>query len=307
MFALDHIHYSRWLPVHIRDMMSLSEKHPEVLAKFHAGKFVIHKTSKKFSAMAIDQCHEQNNATFKESGGAIGLTTDPVALRRWMVAGPEVARIVTEFEQYAIKAQDASKQLHHEQYLSVQCAFQKDVQSLIAVFEEFGNPFLEKSQDLMVLDTRDIMDSSVRETVLQIEALGEDQYAKFIEERLVKCEKHLTEQITKNKLALFSNPSLKCHCTKQQIQVTALKNDCNLFSRLYISCQTRDGDLDRFFAHENQATPPSLSIGGKIRPSAKSDLLHYLELKENQLLQAPVVDAKFLDGAAVVYKCFILE
>ena len=54
----------------------------------------------------------------------------------------------------------------------------------------------------MVLDTRDIIDSSVRETVLQIEVLGEDQYAKFIEERLVKCEKHLTEPITKNKLAL---------------------------------------------------------------------------------------------------------
>lgn len=36
------------------------------------------------------------NATVKESRGAIKLTTDPVALRRWMVAGPEVARIVTE-------------------------------------------------------------------------------------------------------------------------------------------------------------------------------------------------------------------
>ena len=43
-----------------------------------------------------------------------------------------------------------------------------------------------------------------------------------------------------------------------------------------------------------------MSIGGKIRPSAKSDLLHCLELKDKQLLQAPVVDAKFLDGAAVV-------
>ena len=279
MFALDHVHYSRWLPVHIRDMMALSEKHPEIAAEFHAGKFVIHKTSNKFSAMAIDQCHEQNNATVKGSGGAIGLTTDPSALRRWMVAGPEVARIIVEFEDHANITQEVDKHLHHEQYCSAQQKFQKDVSSLITVFEEFGNPFLEKGQDLLVLDTRDIMDKSVGKTVQEIEAIGEDQYKVFIEERLEKCEKPITEPIIKNKLALFSRTTVK-HSTRQQNQITTLKNDCSLFSRLYISCQNRDGDLDTFFAHENQATPPSLSLEGKIRPSAKSDLLHCLELCE---------------------------
>ena len=53
VFAFDHTHYSRWLPVHIRDMMSLSDKHPEILAEFSTGKFVVHKTRNKFSAMAI--------------------------------------------------------------------------------------------------------------------------------------------------------------------------------------------------------------------------------------------------------------
>ena len=113
LFALDHVHYSRWLPIHIRDMMSLTNKHPEILDEFQAGKFVIHKTISilKFSAMARDQYHEQNNATVKESGGAVGLTTDPSALRRWMVAGPEVAQIVTEYEQYALMTPRA---LRHE-------------------------------------------------------------------------------------------------------------------------------------------------------------------------------------------------
>ena len=76
-FALDHTHYSRWLSVHIRDMMMLSEKQPGVLTAFKAGKFVIYRTSNKFSAMAIDQCHEQNNPPVKGSGGAIGLTRNP--------------------------------------------------------------------------------------------------------------------------------------------------------------------------------------------------------------------------------------
>lgn len=164
-----------------------------------------------------------------------------------------------------MKAQDFIKQLQH---LNVQCVFQRNVQSLIPVFEELGNPIFEKSQYLMILDTRNIVESS-----------GENQYTMFIEERLVK---KITKPITKNRLALFSNPSVKHHPTKQLIQVIQLKNDCNLLSRLYIhvSCQTRDRNLDRFFTHENQANPTSLSIGGKIRSSAKSDLLHCFQMKE---------------------------
>lgn len=46
-----------------------------------------------FSSIPIDQAHEQNNACIKGDGGAVGLTDNPSALRRWMVAGPEVARV----------------------------------------------------------------------------------------------------------------------------------------------------------------------------------------------------------------------
>ena len=47
--------------------------------------------------MAIDQAHEQSNAVVKGDGGAIGLTEDSAALRRWMIAGPEISRLVGEF------------------------------------------------------------------------------------------------------------------------------------------------------------------------------------------------------------------
>jgi predicted DsbA family dithiol-disulfide isomerase len=195
-------------------MLSLSEKHPEIFEEFHAGKFVVHKTSNKFSAMAIDQCHEQNNATVKES---IGLTSNPSALRRWMVAGPEVARVVTEFEHFATGGQDDQAHLHHDQRPGVQTAFAKDVSALAAAFRELGNPFLEKSQDLLVLDTRDIADTSVIESVRKVEALGEEQYQVFVKERLDKCEKPITEVITKNKLPLFRNQSVQRHSSRQKM------------------------------------------------------------------------------------------
>ena len=69
---------------------------------------------------------------------------------------------------------------------------------------------------------------------------------------------------------------------------------------MYISCQTRDVDLDQFFAHGSQSSPPSLSVGGKLRIGKKADLLSCLQLEEMQTTSTPVVDAFFLDGAAVV-------
>ena len=84
MFALDLTNYSRWLPVHIRDLMMLKEKHPLVYDEFIAGKFVVQKTQRLFSMIALDQNHEQENAIIKGDGGAIGLTENPTALARWM-------------------------------------------------------------------------------------------------------------------------------------------------------------------------------------------------------------------------------
>ena len=52
--------------------------------------------------------------------------------------------------------------------------------------------------------------------------------------------------------------------------------------------------------HENQATPPSLSLGGKLCLANKDDLLDCLGLEEMQSTCAPDVDATFVDGGAVV-------
>ncbi len=127
-----------------------------------------------------------------------------------------------------------------------------------------GNPFLEQSEDLLVLDTKDILDPSVAEAVKKVETLGVEQYQKFVEERLVKCKKPVTDVISKNKLPLLKH-TLNHSSSKQKMQIDALKSNCNIFSRLYVSYQTWSGNLDLFFSHENQAAPPSLSLGGKLQ------------------------------------------
>ena len=79
----------------------------------------------------------------------------------------------------------------------------------------------------------------------------------------------------------FSRPPVKMQ-SKQKNQLAALKSECGLFSRMYISCQTRHGDLDEFFSHENHAVQPALSTGGKLRVGVKSDLLHCLESSHSE-------------------------
>ena len=69
-FALGHTNYARWIPVHLRDMFFFATKHPGVFAEFRKGNVVVKKTTHVFSGIAIDQAHEQNNASVKGDGGS---------------------------------------------------------------------------------------------------------------------------------------------------------------------------------------------------------------------------------------------
>ena len=77
---MDHTNYSRWILVHIRDMKSHSSAVKQELKHY----WVLNSTSRKFSSIPIDQ---QNNQQVKGLGGTVGLTENPVVLRRWMLSG----------------------------------------------------------------------------------------------------------------------------------------------------------------------------------------------------------------------------
>ena len=68
-----------------------------------------------------------------------------------MVAGPEIARVIEDFENAQQHRGRRVESRHHDQTPSVQKEFEKDVTSLINVIEELGNPFEEESNDLLVL------------------------------------------------------------------------------------------------------------------------------------------------------------
>lgn len=97
--------------------------------------------------------------------------------------------------------------------------------------------------DLLVLDTEDLADASVMTTAEEVETLGQEQFETFVKERLSEEKtKNMHDLIKKNKLPLFRSPRHK-ESSKDKQQISTLKSDCALFSRLFISCQTREGDF----------------------------------------------------------------
>ena len=217
----------------------------------------------------------------KGDGGAVGLTENTSELLRWMVSDPEIARVISEFqstqELTKLSADQIEKEVrHHEEVKGVQEAFAKEVKNLYSTTEEMGNPFKESTEDLLVLDTHDILDLSVAVTIKNIVKNGKQQCEMFVEERLEKRCESILDPIKSNKNYLFRCPLAKT-ASKEKQQIATLKQNCSLFAQLYVTCQVREGDLDDFFRHENHSCPPSLSQMGKLRSGCKSYLLDCLQ------------------------------
>ncbi|KAJ8030343.1 hypothetical protein HOLleu_26730 [Holothuria leucospilota] len=290
--------FARWLTVHVTDLQELPNDSVDIHRTFVKGNFVTQKSSHKFSALAHDHIHEQQNAIGKGDGRVIGITENEAALRRWMVAGSEIARIVSEFEDQ-FQRQKQTDVRHHKQLPSVQKSFASDLNNAISSFEKLGNPFAEDSNDLYVLDTKVIMPDEVIATMESMEETGKTQFDGFVEKQIKDPSVNFYDNISKNNLPLFKSKSKKTP-RKSQAKITIMKSNVELFSRLYISCQARDA----FFEHECYGWPPALAEGIHTMrpPTSKADLVPCLEAIAPRPHDTPKAVLCILDGAALLHQ-----
>ena len=70
----------------------------------------------------------------------------------------------------------------------------------------------------------------------------------------------------------------------------------------YLTLQTRRGDLEEFFRHENQSFPPSLSGKGNLRQAkSKSDVIDsILQTPHAEISECTPVEMKIFDGPALI-------
>ncbi len=161
--------------------------------------------------------------------------------------------------------------------------------------EEMGNPFQEETGDLLSLNTKDIAspDSAARITThlssrkasfeARLEVLKQEDTSSFY------------APIKKTKMDLFQQEKL--HTIAQE---KVLKEDCQLSSKLFISCQNGKCNLQEFFLHENQPISASLSDGGRFHVCQKSQLAAVLEGKVTLTVAEPVTDVIVIDGSALI-------
>ena len=163
---------------------------------------------------------------------------------------------------------------HHEDNPAAPATFLRHVESLVSSMSEMGNPCMDPSGDLLVLDTRVVADCTIVESVQTIENIWQQRCDSFYQDRLIARTKQLNDTITKANLPLFHRHVHKDK-SRQQNQVKALKVTERCFPPPppYIACQVRHTDMANFFSHENQSYPPSLSNHGALRSGTKSDLL----------------------------------
>ena len=129
MFALDHIHYSRWMSVFLFDLQKKPEQHPIIFKHFLKGKFTVKKTNRVFSNMGEDQAHEQNKKKIRIDGGAIGILENETALLEWAVSGPQIAKILDmDVCEVHITIDEDTFQYHHEDTFSRKDFAEKEMQ-----------------------------------------------------------------------------------------------------------------------------------------------------------------------------------
>ena len=90
----------------------------------------------------------------------------------------------------------------HEDTVSFEKKFRKDVKSLYSAYIEDGNPF-EEDDVLTKLEDKVVINEHAIKSVREARKRGKDQYDIFKVERLVTATKSIHDIIKKNKLPLF--------------------------------------------------------------------------------------------------------
>ncbi len=164
-------------------------------------------------------------------------------MRRWSVLVLRRAKLIDEFEDGRHGASMFHLR-HHDQVPGVQKAFASEVQTLVGLIEEYGNPFLDDIKELTSLDTHEVSVNSVVKNIYEMEKIVQNSYESFVKERLVDGIKSILDPVSKNKLMRTLTAR---SVSKEKLKIKSLKMHRELFARLFISCQTRQGDLDKFF------------------------------------------------------------
>ena len=198
----------------------------------------------------------------KGVAGAVGLLSpdSDSALRRWEVAGPEVCRLLSEYEELHNLYPEKKGGKHHEDYPEFQKTFFHDVQNLHKVFDEICNPFDEEK--LVILHTGEAMHPRIESCLLSLLDDNEEKYQMFCKHRIDVCDTAITAVIKNNSLDLPS--TLLSKDEKDTIKQVQSKKE-KKFAKSALLCHScRDDLVGSCFQCEVSEYPSAFTAEGLI-------------------------------------------
>ena len=138
--------------------------------------------------------------------------------------------------------------------------FHKKAKDLYNKICEHGNPFAIDHESLLKLDTQEIFDPTVEQTIRNLESKGTEQYNQFVSERLETGNKSIHDVLPKNSNPLMSTPLKKLgSSTSAGNKLKAMKLNSTVFSQLVALLQSRPVSLQKLFSFELHFFPPAIS------------------------------------------------
>ena len=193
----------------------------------------------------------------------------------WATSGPQISEMLSELSNNSDDDEN-NFQYHHEDTDAFELKFQPNRENVLAAFQEFSNPFNECESNLMNIVSKVVLGENASESARNSKLIGLPQSSTFTQDQMISRTKSLYDNIPQTRLSLFRHRAAGNITSKTRKNLKLMKDDSRLFSSFYIACQTRAGNLDNFFAHENHNFPVSISEYDNLYKYSKSDFISCL-------------------------------
>ena len=275
-FALDHTHYSRWLPVFIQDLEVMTVENPQLFRQFREGKFSVRSSLLEFSKMTYDQCHEQNNKAIKSTSGYINLVNkeDKDFLQKVEICSPEIRQFLEQVDNDKVP----QSQNHKEQSSAFSKRYIRDCNKVYSRFTT--NPF--SAIQFQKINTPLLFPEVIVEDSKTIFVIGEAQYQEYVISRFITGSADVIQTpICRNSLKLPQN-IMSIGDTSPQIKLTPAT-----ITKLRDACDVREDLARKLFKTEFTGVPECLVKDGKPYHNQKSQLLDIISTPENEQTSCP--------------------
>ena len=290
-FSFDRINYKRWLPIYYEDCVSLPLRFPKMNSSFMKGDFVVRHTTRRGSAVPMDQALEKAyNKPAKSSAGIIGFTRRKEAVCKWNIIKHEKGKYRNFLYDVCQLDDDDEYSLHHEFSHRVTKKDNENVAALVKNISQRGNPFdLGQPKGIMNIATGAVLEKEDEQFYLNCQQLGKAARSQFYKTRLEEKTMQLLDNIPKTK---------KTKKKTKTVITYDLNKETVKFLRQIDFARLRGFDMKVLLSYEISPTSFYLTKDGLMRKTGKSDLV--TELRGMIHEKPPVVLPTTIQKRAVI-------